>query len=275
VANFGALQRESAAVEWISSHWREACAQADEDASGTISRQEAHAIWDRLLVDITRAVTTKLTKLGVNATPLFLSPGDLCMVRPVGDTSSPLTLAVYVDDSHAIFFDDYNAVGDEEAHEVSRVGPATSADKEVANVKYLKALERCQHLAATDSSELVLEVFARVHQALGNGVLGDDSQPGDASLTLSSESGSMRMDVLEVLCDEIMSHFGALAEEARALRWMKAHWNEICAEADADVSGTISEEEMVSIWERVLEGFTKMVLSKLAKLGAASQNLAC
>ena len=43
--------------------------------------REAVAIWDRLLIEVTRSVTAKLDKLGVYPVPLLLERGDFCMVR--------------------------------------------------------------------------------------------------------------------------------------------------------------------------------------------------
>ena len=45
VGNFGALKGESKAVREIEQNWKVACAQADDDSSGTISFKEAVAIW--------------------------------------------------------------------------------------------------------------------------------------------------------------------------------------------------------------------------------------
>ena len=60
-----------------------ACAQADEDKSGTISIKEAVAIWDRLLIEMTRTFATKIDKLGINPIPLILDEGDFCMAKPL------------------------------------------------------------------------------------------------------------------------------------------------------------------------------------------------
>ena len=54
VSNFGALKAESKAVAEIASNWKVACAQADEDDSGTISYKEVLTIWDRIIVEMTR-----------------------------------------------------------------------------------------------------------------------------------------------------------------------------------------------------------------------------
>ena len=61
---------------------------------------------------MTRTFTSKLDRLGVNPLPLVLSAGDLCMARPTEKNSaghsdpSRLYLATYVDQTHAVFFDD-------------------------------------------------------------------------------------------------------------------------------------------------------------------------
>ena len=57
------------------------------------------------------------------------------------------------------------------------------------------------------------------------------------------------------------------------LTWMESHWQEVCTQADVDKSGTISQEEAVTIWDRALEGFEHMVGQKLVKLGSA--NMRC
>ena len=107
--NIGALKTHSRAAAAVAANWQVACAQADEDGSGTITPKEAVAIWDRILLETMRAVTSKLDKLGVYPLPLLLEKGDFCMVRCIpseASVSDPqrLYLATYMDTTHAIFF---------------------------------------------------------------------------------------------------------------------------------------------------------------------------
>lgn len=265
LAQFGALRSEARALRWMESHWREACAEADEDGSGTISAKEATLIWDRMLVAVTRTYTSKLDQLGVNPAPLVLAAGDLCMVRPLPaecDAADPsrLYLATYVDATHAVFLDD----GGEAVCEVARLGPATTADKDVAVVKYMTALDQCRRLAEADTEELVADAIEQVRAGMG-GDLG-----ADGAIDYRVEAGEEAREG-QLLCEALIQNVGALWDESRSLRWMSEHWQEVCAKADEDTSGTISEEEAVEIWDEVLGGFTKMVLEKLTLLGSASR----
>jgi hypothetical protein len=53
-----------------------------------------------------------------------------------------------------------------------------------------------------------------------------------------------------------------------------SHWREVCKELDVDGSGTISEEEAVQIWDKVLSAFRMMVLRKLQLLGVVERMVA-
>ena len=266
VGNFGALKSESKAVAEIESNWKVACAQADADSSGTISLKEAIAIWDRIIIEMTRTLTSKLDTLGVNPVPLVLEKGDLCMVKPAeNDThghSDPkrLYLATYVDESHAIYFDDAS----DEAREVSKVGPATAADKDVATVKYSQALQQCMRLAQSDAEEIVHDAIEEVKVAMG-GTLGKDGK-----ISYLAEHGDEAKEA-QLLCEELVTNLGALWDESRSVVYMTEQWRETCKQADEDKSGTISEEEAVEIWGKLLGVFTKFVAEKLQKLGVASR----
>ena len=90
--------------------------------------REAVGIWDRIVVEMTRTFTAKLDKLGVNPVPLLLAAGELCMVKPMPDCPSGHSdpnrhyLATYVDEEHAIYFDD----AEQTSYAVAKVGPATA-----------------------------------------------------------------------------------------------------------------------------------------------------
>jgi len=45
---------------------------------------------------------------------------------------------------------------------VAKVGPATSADKDVANVKYMKALDQCTRLMGYGAEDIVKEAIEEV-----------------------------------------------------------------------------------------------------------------
>ena len=267
VANFGALKKESKAVQEIERNWKVACAQADEDQSGTISFKEAVAIWDRLILEMTRTFTAKLDQLGVNPLPLVLSPGDLCMARPaahdVAGHADPnrLYLATYVDESHAVYFDD----DDDEPREVSKLGPATEADKDMYIVKYSQALSQCMRLAQADTEEIVSEAIADVTREMG-GTLGRDGK-----INYRADAGDEAREG-QLLCEALVSNLGALADESRSLQYMIEQWRDTCAQADEDQSGTIDEDEAAEIWQRVLGACTKFVAKKLEALGVASKN---
>jgi len=243
-----------------------ACAQADEDKSGTISIKEAVAIWDRLLIEMTRTFATKIDKLGINPIPLILDEGDFCMAKPLASevaSTDPdrLYLATYVDPSHAIYFDD----GDETVAEVAKVGPATSSDKDVAIVKYMRALDQCTRFAGFEAEDLVSEAIDDVKQQMG-GTLGVDGK-----IDYTDAAGDEKREG-QILVRTLLQNVGALWDESRSLKHMMHHWQDACKEADADKSNTISEDEAVDIWERVLSEFRKTILGKLQKLGVASKH---
>ena len=48
---------------------------------------------------------------------------------------------------------------------------------------------------------------------------------------------------------------------------MSSHWREVCEEADADKSGTISSAEAIDIWDRVSHSISQTVAKKLDILG--------
>lgn len=264
VANFGALRSESRAVEEIETNWKVACAQADEDNSGTISVKECVAIWDRMIIEMTRSCTAKLDKLGINPVPHILSEGDLCMVRPTARDSeghsdpTRLYLATYVDPTHAIFFD----ASDEVPREVAKIGPATQADKDVAIVKYSQALSQCMRLLQVDAADIVEEAIAEVRAEV---TLGADGQ-----INYRQDAGEEAREGRK-LCEALVSNLGALWDESPSVTCMMEQWAKTCADADADSSGTISAEEAAEIWTNVLQVFMKFIASKLSKLGVATR----
>jgi hypothetical protein len=224
------------------------------------------AIWDRIIIEMTRTFTSKLDKLGVNPVPLVLSRGDLCMAKPkdegeggVRGDAGKVYLATYVDESHVVFFDD----GDEAPVEVSRVGPATTADRDVAIVKYTQALNQCMRLAASDLDETVAESIEEVRAELGG-------FGADGKINYRADAGSEAREG-ELLCEALIANLGALWDESRSLRFMTEQWQEVCREADADSSGTIDAAEAALIWQKALGIYTKMVAEKLEQLGVASK----
>ena len=265
VANFGALKAESKAVREIEQNWKVACAQADEDQSGTIQFKEAVAIWDRIIIEMTRTFTSKLDRLGVNPLPLVLSPGDLCMARPTNQDSvghsdpNRLYLATYVDETHATFFDD----ADGAPKEVAKLGPATASDKDVAVVKYTQALSQCVRLSQYESTELVAEAIAEVKSELGS--LGKDGK-----INYRADAGAEAREG-QALCEALVANCGALWDESPSVAYMMSHWQQTCREADADNSGTISEEEAAAIWAKMLQTFMQFVAGKLEALGVANR----
>lgn len=77
---------------------------------------------DKIVMVMARAFAMKLEKLGVNAAPLFLAPGELCLALPLPAEADPkdatrLYLAIYIDASHVTFLDD----GTEKVYEVAKV----------------------------------------------------------------------------------------------------------------------------------------------------------
>lgn len=190
------------------------------------------------------------------------------MVRPIPSEASSgdperLYLATYVDPTHAIFFDD----GDEEVHEIARVGPATEADKDVAIVKYMTALDQCTRLAGFDEEDVVDEAIEEVKAQMG-GSLGANGHI-DYRETAGDEAKEGQL-----LVEALMTNVGALWDESRSLRYMKQHWRQICKEVDTDESGTISEDEVAEIWDRVLVAFRQAMLAKLEQLGVVQKSVA-
>ena len=216
------------------------------------------------------------------------------MVKPLpgedpahSDPNKPY-LATYVDEEHAIFFDD----ADETPYEVAKIGPASASDRDVAIVKYTQALpfdlpwdalpislplvprgrytqalQQCVSLRTADASELVAEAFAEVKEEMG-GSLG----PKDTINFLASAGEEARAG--QLLCEALVSNLGALWDESRSVLYMMRAWRETCEAADADKSGTISEEEAVQMWESVLASFTQFVQGKMEALGVHKNKVA-
>ena len=90
-------------------------------------------------------------------------------------------------------------------------------------------------------------------------------------------NGSGKIDYMEsageeakegrLLVEALLSNVGALWDESRSVLFMMRSWQQTCTEADADKSGTISEEEAATIWASVLTSFTQFVQEKLQALG--------
>lgn len=268
VANFGALKQESKAVQQIEKNWKVACAQADEDESGTISFKEAVAIWDRLIIELTRTFTAKLDKLGVNPIPHVLAVGDLCMVNQKGEDAKRLHLATFVDTTHAVLFDD----GTEEAVEVAKVGPASQADRDVAIVKYSMALNQCMRLLEFDAADLVGEALGEVQGELKGERALQKGADGEVAIHYRRDAGE-RAGEGQALCEALVSNLGALWDASPSVNYMMEHWQETCEEADTDNSGTISAQEAAEIWEKALQTFMRFVGGKLLKLGVAKATM--
>ena len=111
-----------------------------------------------------------------------------------------------------------------------------------------------------DMEEVVEEAIAKVRDAMG-GTLGAD---GMISYTVSAGDESKEG---RLLCEALLSNFGALTDTSPAAHWMSSHWREVCEEADADKSGTISSAEAIDIWDRVSHSISQTVAKKLDILG--------
>jgi hypothetical protein len=156
--------------------------------------------------------------------PLVLSKGDLCVVKAMANDnaghSDPnrVYLATYVDETHAIFFDD----ADEEPHEVAKIGPATAADKDVAIVKYSQALQQCMRLANEDATEVVNEAIEDVNRELGGKNLGSNGQ-----IDYKDSAGEEAREG-QLLCEALVSNLGSLWDESRSVNYMVDKWRLTC-----------------------------------------------
>ena len=191
-------------------------------------------------------------------------PGQLCMAlpfpalrtKPDDDELMYLATAVDVHDAsnpdavHCIFFGD----GNDEPQAVARLVPASAADKEAVVVKYEMALAACKRLAKEDSAAVVAAAFDKVRRHHRLGVSGKINFSG-----AKSAEGKM-------LCETLIARTGE--HSGPSLVYMAEHWEEVCRDADTDGSGTISEEEAVTIWDNALLGITSYVATKLEQLGA-------
>ena len=92
----------------------------------------------------------------------------------------------------------------------------------------------------------------------------------DGKISYLAEHGDEAKEA-QLLCEELVTNLGALWDESRSVVYMTEQWRETCKQADEDKSGTISEEEAVEIWGKLLGVFTKFVAEKLQKLGVASR----
>ena len=131
-------------------------------------------------------------------------------------------------------------------------------------VKYSQALQQCMRLAQSDAEEIVHDAIEEVKVAMG-GTLGKDGK-----ISYLAEHGDEAKEA-QLLCEELVTNLGALWDESRSVVYMTEQWRETCKQADEDKSGTISEEEAVEIWGKLLGVFTKFVAEKLQKLGVASR----
>ena len=118
------------------------------------------------------------------------------------------------------------------------------------------ALAACKRLAKEDSAVVVKAAFEKVRRGMG-GRLGKDGKINFSG----AESAAGKM-----LCETLIARTGE--HSGPSLIYMAEHWEEVCREADKDGSGTISEEEAVTIWDDALMGITSYVATKLEQLGA-------
>ena len=166
-------------------------------------------------------------------------------------------LAEYVDAKHVIFFAD----GAGKVEEVDRVEEAPAPVREGAMKRYEDALSQCKALVSADSEQIVRKAFEHVH-AEHKGSL-----HRQGSIQYRVEAGADGFEG-QLLCAALIGNFGALKNDSKKVQWMESHWREVCAEADVDGSGGISEVEAVAVWDSVLLAITSCIAEKLHKLGA-------
>ena len=258
IANFGALARESPALVWMSTHWRDVCAAADHDASGTISIDEAIEIWDRVSSSIGEAIIKKLDILGA---PPRLYRGDLCMALPCASDVEPADparrfLATYVDATHVVYFDGPEG----KVAPVAEITHVTPAAKERAILRYTKAVAQCKAAARKPTDTVVKAAIENVKESMG-GTLGKDN-----AINYRNDAGDEAKEG-QILCEALVSNFGALKAESKAVAEIASNWKVACAQADEDDSGTISYKEVLTIWDRIIVEMTRTCTSKLDKLG--------
>jgi len=199
-----------------------------------------------------------------SASKIPIDKGDLCMALPVADqrlVTEPnkryLATVVNSKQRKVIFFDD----GAEQTQKVEMVSEATAADRAASRQVYLAALDECKRLAAMSADDVVDAAIESVKAQMG-GTLGKDG-----AISYTATSGDETQEG-RLLCEMLIGNFGALSQQSPALRWMSAHWQEVCAEVDVDHSGTISEAEAASIWAKISLSMSKMIAEKLDVLGA-------
>jgi biotin carboxyl carrier protein len=193
IGNFGTLATASPGARWMSSHWREACEEADTDKSGTISNDEAVLLWDRVAQSISETVTKKLDVLGA---PPRLYRGDLCLALPIAtdvDERAPdrRYLATYVDSTHVSYFD-----GLGEVLEVRSIEPVTPAARENAILRYSKAVSQCKMAARRPSDEVVKAAIAKVKSGMGGSLGADNAIDYQAAAGDEAREGHLLVQVI-------------------------------------------------------------------------------
>ena len=196
--------------------------------------------------------------------------GDICFSTPPpeffaansAEPSKSLYLATVVSSkpSRVTFIDD----GSGAVYDVSQMLDAPVGERAAAKERYVAALEEAKRLAAEDSESIVLAAIAKVREAMG-GTLGAD---GMISYTIAAGDESREG---RLLCEALLAKFGTLASFGPAAAWMATSWREVCEEADADKSGTISEEEAAQIWENVSDMISSKIAAKVDLLGAPAR----
>ena len=63
IGNFGALAGESRMARTMAAMWQAECKAADKDGSGTISKKEAEAVWDKIVGVMEKMVASKIKQL--------------------------------------------------------------------------------------------------------------------------------------------------------------------------------------------------------------------
>ena len=126
----------------------------------------------------------------------------------------------------------------------------------------MTALKQCLRLSESDST---MVVKAAVDEVRSTVTLGKDHK-----INYRADAGKEAKEG-QKLCEALVQQLGALWDESYSLHYMMEQWQTVCKEADKDNSGTISEDEAVAIWEKLLDTFRRYIGDQLERLGAATR----
>ena len=149
---------------------------------------------------------------------------------------------------------------------VASAEPASAAARDVALVRWHKVLDGLLRLSARDAPTVVAKAIEHAKAQLGE-VFGVEGRIDyAAAATGEGPRGA------ELVLHALVGQMGLLAGEPRSMQLLTARWLLGCREADRDGSGSISEADALTTWERLLADVVKSVQAKVALLDMASED---